>query len=302
MGDLEILSPGLFTTVQDSGRYGYQSYGIPVSGAMDMYAYRMANYILGNSESDAVLEATISGPRILFHSSMLISLTGGDMSPSLNGETVDMWRSIEIRPGDVLSFGELKSGARTYIAFSGGLDVPIAMGSRSTYTRGEIGGYFGRQLHEGDKLKVFRKTGIDGGSFSRRLNPLYIPEYSKEKQVRVVLGPQKEYFSERGIETFLSSEYRCTAQIDRMGYRLAGPEVESISGTDIVSDGIAFGAIQITNGGEPIIMMSDRQTVGGYAKIACVVWEDLSKIAQSKSGDKIRFKGVGIEEVQRARL
>lgn len=302
MSDLEIISPGLFTTVQDSGRYGYQSYGIPVSGAMDMYAYKMANYILGNSESDAVLEATISGPRILFRSTMEIALTGGDMSPSLNGDMVEMWRSIEVKPGDVLSFGELKSGARTYIAFSGGLDIPLTMGSRSTYARGEIGGYLGRQLHEGDKLKVFRKAGLDGGSFSKRLNPLYVPEYSKEKQVRVVLGPQKEYFSDRGIETFLCSEYRCTAQIDRMGYRLTGPKVESISGTDIVSDGIAFGAIQVTNGGDPIIMMSDRQTVGGYAKIACVVYDDLSKIAQSKSGDRIRFKSVAIEEVQRARL
>jgi antagonist of KipI len=298
MGDLEIVRPGIYTTVQDSGRYGYQSCGIPVSGAMDRYSYKAANYILGNDLESAVIEATVLGPRIEFNSSMEIAITGADMSPSINGSSIEMWRSLNIKAGDCLDFGELKSGARTYIAFSGGIDIPKVMESRSTYVRGKIGGYAGRQLLEGDRLKVFGSGKEESKWISRVLDPKYIPKYRDEIELRVILGPQAEHFTPRGIETFLSSEYRCTPQIDRMGYRLSGSPIESISGTDIISDGIAFGAVQVSNSGEPIVMMADRQTVGGYAKIACIVSEDISKIAQAKTGDTIKFRKVTIEEVQ----
>lgn len=295
MGKIKIISPGFLTTVQDKGRYGYQQFGVPVSGVMDEFSYRIGNILVGNNESEAVLEVTMLGPQIEFKSTEIISVTGGNLSPKINNKEVSMWRSIKVNKGDILSFGGIKSGCRSYIAFSGGIEVPIIMGSKSTYIKGKIGGYDGRNLKAGDLLNIGQSENI----FIERIIPdKYIPIYNNELNVRVVLGPQKEYFTDKGIETFLSNQYTVTNECDRMGFRLHGVEIEHVNGADIISDGISFGAIQIPGHGKPIIMMADRQTTGGYTKIGNVISVDIHKIAQAKPGDKIKFEEISVEEAQ----
>lgn len=295
MGKIKIINPGFFTTVQDKGRYGYQQFGVPVSGVMDNFAHRIGNILVENNELEAVLEITMIGPQIEFHSTETISITGGNLSPRINSKEVSMWRSIKVNKGDVLSFAGIKSGCRSYIAFYGGIEVPIIMGSKSTYMKGNIGGYEGRNLKAGDLLNIEQSENV----FKEQNIPdKYIPIYNNELDVRVVLGPQAEYFTDKGIETFLSNQYTVTNECDRMGFRLDGPEIEHVEGADIISDGIGFGAIQIPGHGKPIIMMADRQTTGGYTKIGNVICVDLHKIAQAKPGDKIKFEEISVEEAQ----
>lgn len=299
MGKINILNQGLLTLIQDTGRYGYQQFGVPVSGVMDSFAHRIGNILVDNDETEAVLEVTMMGPQIVFQSDEVIAITGGDLSPMINGTAAQMWKSIHVKEGDRLSFGGMKKGCRSYIAFAGGIDVPEIMGSKSTYMKAKIGGFEGRPLKTGDVLNI----GVPKKDYyqvkDRVVPSKYIPQYDNTSEVRVVLGPQDECFTQKGIETFLGSEYTVTNECDRMGFRLDGNEIEHVDGGDIISDGIAFGAIQIPGHGKPIIMMADRQTTGGYTKIANVISIDLFKIAQSKPGDKIIFKIVTIEEAHR---
>lgn len=296
MGSIKIIKSGLLTTVQDNGRYGYQKFGVPVSGVMDSFSQRVSNRLVGNDLNEAVLEVTFLGPTIEFLEDRVIAITGGDLSPMINQKSIAMWKSIYVKKGDILSFGGIKRGCRSYISFDGGIDVPLVMGSKSTYIKGKIGGFEGSALKVGDILKC----GSPNYNFKfikgRALCSKYKPEYTNEIIVRVILGPQEDYFTDRGVNTFLSSEYTVTNQIDRMGYRLDGETIEHRKGADIISDGIAFGAVQIPNDGKPIIMMADRQTTGGYAKIGNVISTDLSKIAQAKQGDKIRFRAISMDE------
>ncbi|QEK11404.1 biotin-dependent carboxyltransferase family protein [Crassaminicella thermophila] len=298
MGTINVIYPGLLTSVQDEGRYGYQQFGVPVSGVMDSFSHRVANILVGNDEKEAVLEVTMLGPKIVFENDSVIAITGGDLSPMINGKAISMWESIYVKKGDQLSFGGIKSGCRSYIAFAGGIDVDVIMGSKSTYMKGKIGGFEGRALKAGDIVKI----GVPKEDLSiligRKVSQKYIPKITSPFEVRVVLGPQDEYFTQKGINTFLSNEYIVTNECDRMGFRLDGEAIEHVDGGDIISDGIAFGAIQIPGHGKPIIMMADRQTTGGYTKIANVISSDLYKIAQAKPNDKIRFKKVGIKEAQ----
>ncbi|MBF8982550.1 biotin-dependent carboxyltransferase family protein [Lutibacter sp. B2] len=295
MGTIKIINPGFLTTVQDQGRYGYQQFGVPVSGVMDNFSHRIANILVRNYELEAVLEVTMLGPQIEIQSNEIISITGGDLSPRINGQEISMWRSIKVNEGDILSFAGMKNGCRSYIAFSGGIDVPIIMGSKSTYMKGKIGGYEGRNLKAGDLLNIEQSEKL----FKERMVPnKYIPKYTNEFHVCVILGPQDEYFTDKGIQTFLSNQYTVTNECDRMGFRLDGEEIEHVEGADIISDGIGFGAIQIPGHGKPIIMMADRQTTGGYTKIANVISSDLYKIAQAKPGDKIGFEKISVEEAQ----
>ncbi|WP_053955301.1 biotin-dependent carboxyltransferase family protein [Inediibacterium massiliense] len=298
MSQIKIVHPGLLTTIQDEGRYGYQQFGVPVSGVMDDFAYRVGNILVGNEEKEAVLEVTMMGPTIEFEEEGILSITGGNLSPMMNGKSIAMWRSIYVKKGDTLSFGAVKSGCRSYIAFSGGMDIPMIMGSRSTYMKAKIGGLEGRALKSGDIVPLgVSKEKLK--SFSSRILPSkYIPKYEKEIEVRVLLGPQEDVFTDEGIHTFLSKPYIVTNECDRMGFRLDGEEIEHINGGDIISDGINFGAIQIPGHGKPIIMMADRQSTGGYTKIANVISVDLYKIAQAKPMDQIMFKKVDIKEAQ----
>ncbi|MBO8169123.1 MAG: biotin-dependent carboxyltransferase [Thermoanaerobacteraceae bacterium] len=289
-----VHNPGLLTTVQDAGRFGYQHIGMPTAGVMDFFAYQAANRLVGNSSGEAVLECTLVGPTLEFTEDALVAVTGGDLSPQLDGMPLPMWESCLVSRGSKLSFQGVRSGARAYIAVAGGIDVPLVMGSRSTYLRGKLGGLEGRKLRQGDYLPVGK---TDGRPSLLRVKPDCIPDYSRET-VRVVLGPQDDYFTSEGIKTFLNETYEVTKNSDRMGYRLTGPTIEHGKGADIISDGIPLGGIQVPGHGEPIIMMVDRQTTGGYPKIATVITPDISLVAQKNPGDRIKFAQVTLEEAQ----
>ncbi|MYD50347.1 MAG: biotin-dependent carboxyltransferase [Dehalococcoidia bacterium] len=295
----EIRDPGLLTTIQDRGRYGYQRYGVPVSGAMDEFALRMANLMAGNDQNAAALEATVQGPRIEFHTSTWIAVTGADMTPEVDGQPVPMWESLEIEEGSVLEFGDLRDGMRAYIAVRGGIDVPVVMGSRSTYLKGCFGGLEGRALKAGDILSTL-PTEPDT-ALSKRLPKDYTaPVYGGTHRLRVVLGPQQHAFDSNALSRFLSSRYRVHSDSDRMGYMLDGPMIEHLEGADIVSDGNPPGAIQIHGDGIPRILLSDRGTTGGYTKIATVISVDLPSLAQALPGQSVSFRQVTVEEAQDA--
>lgn len=288
---------GLYTTVQDYGRMGYQSSGFHVCGVMDRHSYWIANLLLDNKDTDAVLEFTVCGPTFYFTEDAVISITGGDFDPKINGEKIPMYHAVEVKMGDELEMGFCKSGTWGYIAFAGGLDVPLVMGSRSTDVKCGIGGINGRKIKDGDKIDFINSVKKLPNMKERFVEA---PDYSEEVvNIRVTMGPQDDYFTQDGIDTFLSNEYSVTHEIDRMGYRLDGPEIEhNEKGADIVSDGIAKGAIQVPHHGKPIVLLSDRQTTGGYTKIANVISVDISKLVQCKYPQKVKFTAVSVEEAQ----
>ena len=293
---LEIIEPGLLTTIQDRGRYGYQRFGVPVSGAMDTFALRAANLLVRNDQGAAALEMTVLGPRIRFLDDTWFALAGADLSPTLDGVPVVSWQTISAKKDSVLSFQGAQDGMRSYLAVAGGFDVPLVMGSRSTYTKTAMGGFEGRPLKAGDVLSSLDVA--SDAEFVELKLPEHIqaPTYGHKHQVRVILGPQKEAFTSSGIDTFLNSEYTVTIQSDRMGYRLEGPVIEHVSGPDIVSDGIPLGAIQVPGDGRPIVLLTDRGTTGGYTKIATVISTDIGILAQALPGDTITFQAIAIED------
>lgn len=293
MSKIKIIKAGLFTTIQDKGRWGYQRFGMSVAGSMDHFATRVANMLVGNDEYAEVLECTFLGPEIEFMCDEIISLTGANMNPKINGEPVLMWTSLRIKEGDKLSFSGVVSGLRTYIAFSRGLNVPEVMGSRSTFVRGNLGGLDGRKLVNGDEIDLGQNKLASTGSY---LPNRFIPRYERENTIRVVMGPQDDHFTDEALETFLNSTYNVTSEADRMGYRLDGPKIVHKTGADIISDGIVFGSIQVPGHGSPILMMADRATTGGYTKIATVITPDLAILAQMGPGWSMNFKKVSVYE------
>ena len=295
----EVLDPGLLTTVQDRGRYGYQRYGVPVSGAMDQFAFRMANLMAGNDQDAAALEVTVRGPKIEFQNSTWIAVTGADISPEVDGQPISMWESFEIEEGGILSFGDLRDGMRAYVAVHGGIDVPPVLGSRSSYLKGRFGGLEGRALQAGDLLSTLPKDGID--FIPKRLPSSYTaPVYGGIHRLRVIPGPQDHAFEPEALSRFLNSRYRIHPDSDRMGYMLDGPKIDHREGADIVSDGNPPGAIQIHGDGIPRILLADRGTTGGYTKIATVVSADLPSLAQALPGQSVSLRQVTIEEAQEA--
>ena len=297
---ITVLNPGLLTTVQDQGRIGYQQFGVSVSGVMDPRSASLANILVGNDEKEAVLECTMMGPHLQFNQANCIAITGGDLMPTLDGKPIPNYTAVKVEAGQVLKFTMPKTGCRAFIAFAGGLDIPEVMGSRSTYMKAKIGGVEGRKLAKDDVIG-FRapKAELKNMNF-RSMASEFVPR--KEYTVRVVLGPQDDYFTDAGIQTFLSEVYSVTAEFDRMGCRLEGAVIQHKEGGDIISDGIAFGAIQVPSSGQPIIMLGDRQTTGGYTKIANVISADFRILAQLKQGDKVRFEKVSVKAAQDALL
>ena len=294
MKDITILDGGLMTTIQDKGRPGFQQYGMSVSGAMDDFSMRVGNLLVGYEPYEAVLETTILGPTVQFNVNTVIAITGAKMNPQINSKPVPMWRSILVNSGDILTFLGLISGCRSYIALAGGIGIESVMGSKSTYVRGAIGGLNGNKLQVGDEFDLDLKNKDLSGLDNKRIPQEYLPIYANTCEIRVVLGPQDDYLTQETISVFFESEYEVTNEADRMGYRLSGSKIEHIQGADIISDGIALGSIQVPRYGMPIIMMADRQTTGGYTKIATVISSDLAILAQLRPGDKIRFKQVSI--------
>ena len=289
----QVLKPGLFTTIQDTGRHGYLKYGVPVSGAMDQFSLIAANLLVANNEGDACLETTLIGPELQALADAQIALTGGDCSPRIGDHSVPMWQTLTLREGDVLSFGRMKSGCRVYIAIRGGIDVPLVLGSRSTHVRGGFGGNCGRQLKAGDTIDGFNTKPLLNEC---RLPEELIPQLSNHFKANVILGPQAEMFTEKGEKTFLSNAYKVTLEADRMGYRLEGPAIEHKGKADIVSDALLPGAIQVPKNGKPILIMKDAQTTGGYPKIAVVIASGISSLGQAKPNDEIEFSKISIRQ------
>lgn len=285
---IAVLQAGLFTTVQDQGRWGYQAYGMPVAGAMDRYAFRVANLLVGNKPDAASLEMTLRGGMFRFERECLVAVCGADMRTTLDGREIANWSSFQVSPGGELCCNYAGAGCRAYLAVRGGINVHPVLGSRSTYTRAGVGGLEGRALRAGDILPVGGDTAADVRP--QRLAARYIPDYTGPIKLRVLLGPQDDCFPPTGLETFFSSTYTVSTDADRMGYRLDGPVVAHRGKPDIVSDALGQGAIQVPGHGMPIIMMADRQTTGGYTKLGAVIGPDLSKLAQAKPGDAILFK------------
>lgn len=287
-----VLTPGSYTTVQDNGRYGYQQMGVPVSGALDLFSFRIANLLVGNPEECAVLEISIAGPRLAVLKEADVSLTGADMRAKLNNKPVGPWTSFRVTPGDVLAFYQVRSGCRSYMAVTGGVDTPVVMGSRSTYVGGQFGGYHGRPLKKGDILKRGQGRLLDA---PKRLCSAHRPRYLSEIVLRAIAGPQDFYFRE-GFEIFFQSVFSVSTRSDRMGYRLQGPEIfqREDMPKSIISEPSMPGGIQISPDRQPIILLVE-QTMGGYAKIATVISTDIPKVAQATPGDTIEFEEISLE-------
>ena len=297
---VEVIKGGAFSTVQDLGRYGYQRFGVPVSGALDQFALRVGNLLVGNEEGDAGLEATFMGPTLRFHFDATIAITGADLSPVLDGRPIPGWATVSIPAGSTLSFKGPRDGIRSYVCVRGGIDVPTVMGSRSTFTRSQFGGFQGRALATGDMLPVADSDSATLQSAERSLASRDIPRYGHHHTLHVTMGPQDDAFTPSGMDTFLASEFTVTPMFDRMGNRLEGPVIEHTQGADIVSDGTSRGAVQVPGSGKPIVLLADCGTTGGYTKIATVVSTDLSRMAQAQPEDTVVFRSVSLEEAHRA--
>lgn len=297
---IQVLQPGLLTTVQDQGRFGHQRIGMSPAGAMDLHSMRLANLLVDNDRDEAVLEMTMLGPRLQFARGCVFAVTGADMGARLDGEMVPWGCAVTAPAGSVLQFGAARSGCRAYLAVAGGFDVPVLYGSKSTLLRSSLGGFQGRKLQTGDLLPLAAPRTEVANQSIRRLPPQ--PPFSRSITVRVIPGPQEDRFSQRGLDTFYHSTFTVTDKSDRMGCRLSGPKIEHSGDPNIISDGIPLGAVQVPGSGEPMIMMSEHQGSGGYTKIANVITVDIPLVAQCPPGAEIRFQAVTVEEAQRLYL
>ena len=296
MSSFLILEAGPLTTIQDLGRPGFLRYGIPPSGPVDLASFLFANRLVGNPDPAAALECTLIGPRLEMRGATVLAVTGADMPVAVNDREIPRWAAVPVHTGDVVKLGSARRGVRAYVAFRRGIDVPLALGSRATYLRGTLGGFHGRQLKKGDLLNLCPPTPAAGPMRERRVRPEVIPSFGDEEEVRVVLGPQADRFTREGIDTFLSERYEVTPQSDRMGVRLKGPAIAHARGHDIISDGIPLGGIQVVGDGQPIILLVDRQSTGGYPKVATVCSFDIGRVGQAKPGQRLRFKAVTVPE------
>jgi antagonist of KipI len=306
---LRVLRAGMLTTVQDLGRTGFQQYGVIVSGVMDPHSLRIANLLVGNPQQAAGLEITLMGPTLLFEQDALIAITGADLSPRINQQLVPAWRPVWVRAGSQLDFGALRFGCRACLAIAGGIDVPLVMNSRSTCLPAQLGGYRGRSLLIDDSLPV----GSASPQAIRRIRQLVeaasdqsmssvtwfagmdLTNYAKEPTIRVIPGSQYDWFTAASQKTFFSETFCISPQSDRMGFRLSGPLLQQQKPRELVSEAVTFGTIQVPADGHPIILMADRPTTGGYAKIAQVIAVDHPVLAQMKPGSTVRFQAITLE-------
>lgn len=284
---ITVVKAGLLASVQDLGRPGFRDSGMPLAGAMDRYALACANLLVGNEPGAAAVELTMIGGSWRFEADTLAALAGADLAGTLDGAPVGPWSSFRARAGSQLTFKPAARGVRAYLAVRGGIDVPLVLGSRSTYTRASVGGLDGRALVTGDRLPVGPAQGR--APKPQALPAGEVPPCGGGATLRVLLGPQDDRFTAEGIATFLSSGYRVTPQNDRMGYRLEGAPIAMRDAPDIITDPLVPGAVQVPGNGQPIVMAADAQTTGGYIKIATVIGPDLRLLAQARPGDLLRF-------------
>ncbi|WCK53422.1 biotin-dependent carboxyltransferase family protein [Aneurinibacillus sp. Ricciae_BoGa-3] len=308
---IKVIKPGLQTTVQDRGRIGFYEIGMPPSGAMDTYSYTISNLLVGNDENAATIEITYMGPELEFQENTVIAVTGGQIPPKINGQLVPMWETLIVKAGDVLSFEFMKAGARVYLAVAGGIDVPEIMGSRSTYTLCGIGGFEGRALQAGDLLQIgsAQSYKVKEGT---RVDSKFTTQFSNSNEIRVIMGLCSYRFTAESKKQFLSIDWTVTPEANRIGYRFKGERLSFVpreqpfgagsNPSNVVDLGYPIGSIQVPDGVEPIALLNDAVTGGGYATIATVINADLNRMAQIKTNEKVRFISVTLEEALQARL
>lgn len=289
MGRVKVIKGGIMTTIQDLGRFGYQSWGVPQSGAMDTSAFSLGNIALGNSTNAPGLECTIDGPTLKMEDDAVLCITGADMSPTIDGRPCPLWQTVYVPQGAILEFQRLRSGCRSYINFRGGLINPLILGSASAFFKEA-----GRQkVKSGDVLL----TGNSPGGPVEVVIPEELRNIPFGNQViRALPGPQDNLFNQEAQRVFWTSEFQVSEQANRMGYRLVGPAIKSENTLSVLSQGIPLGAIQVDGEGTPIVLLRDRQTVGGYPVIATVITVDVDLFAQLKPGDTLHFKPVMLEQ------
>ena len=297
---MEILSPGILTSIQDLGRYGYGRYGVAPSGALDPFSLRIANLLVGNRPDQAGLETMLLGPAIRVLADIVVAVTGGNLQPLLNKQPIEMWRSHNLKKDDILSFGSMASGLRAYVAVAGGIRITPVMGSRSTNLPSGFGGFQGRALIKNDILtsaNPCRQLQTQICVF----NEAWIPHYPNRWSLRILWGPQDDHFPDESRASFLSAAYQMSSDSDRTGIRLEGtlirtkPDIQA----SIISEGVITGSVQIPGDGKPIIILGETVT-GGYRKIATVISADLPLLGQIKPGDTVGFSAVSLDEARRA--
>jgi antagonist of KipI len=286
--EMTILKPGWSTSVQDLGRLGHRNEGVPLSGAMDPVALRIANLLVGNPETSAALEVTLSGAELSFSQGAVVAVCGAEYSG------IPAWRPFVLQPGEILKLGDCTRGYRGYIAVRGGLDVPLVLGSRSTYLPGGWGGWAGRKLEAGDQLPIGAARPLTAPVPGISASWSLLPSYAAEPILRVILGAQAAWFG----ASLGAATYKVSPQSDRMGLRLGGPKLTAKGGKELVSSGVVPGTVQVPPDGQPIVLGADAQTIGGYPRAAQVVAVDLPVVAQLRPGDVVKFRPITLAEAQ----
>jgi antagonist of KipI len=306
MAVIQVQEPGLFTTVQDLGREGFGPLGVSASGATDAISLRLGNRLVGNAQGAAGLEMTLLGGTFLFRDGGLVALTGSDFGATLDGKPLELWTSFETRPGQTLRMGPTRSGARCYLCVRGGIEVRPFLGSASTHILSGLGGHEGRALQKGDVVSIGppsggglewtgKSAGLGEGVRKRKLSARALQGLEARKVLRVTPGPQSDWFPEAAQRMFYESRYRVAEESNRMGIRLEGAAIPEVSGGKMISEGVSLGAVQVPDGGQPIILFVEQQTTGGYPKIANVISADLHSVGQLRPRDEIRFERVDWE-------
>lgn len=297
---IRVIKPGLLTTVQDLGRPGYQQYGVAVGGALDAFAARVANLIVGNDDNAALLEIAQTGPDLLFEREALVAWNGGDFDAMIGGQPLPRDRAVRVAAGETVSFGVARAGLRAWLAVAGGIDVPLVLGSRATYRRAGIGGHEGRPLKAGDGLKTFSPgewaTALLATLRTRAqratvwtVRPETLGQPASAGVVRAVLGPEWDWFSAEAQRAFFSSDWTATQEADRMGVRLHGTELTLVKPREMISSAVNTGVVQVPPSGQPIVLLPSRQSVGGYPRIAAVATADIGRFTQLRPGEKVSF-------------
>ncbi|WP_368488258.1 biotin-dependent carboxyltransferase family protein [Clostridium sp. BJN0013] len=310
--NISVLKSGFLTTIQDLGRVGYQKYGVIVGGAMDTYALRVGNILIGNKEGEGALEITLIGPYLSMPKGTLFSITGGDFLPTIDEKTVPMWRPVYLNRDAILKFSNCRLGCYGYLCVAGGFDVPEIMGSKSTYIKAKIGGYSGRALKEGDRINLnppeVQSVNIINTLWKKSASQIfttvnwYVRGYKEENSahsfIRIVRGRNFKDFTEGSLKRFFHDPFKISHQSDRMGYRLLGPTLKLRKTFDMISEAVSFGTVQIPLDGNPIILLADRQTTGGYPKIGEIASVDIGKIVRMKPGEKIIFREISLKDAE----
>jgi antagonist of KipI len=295
MSAVIVLKPGLQTTIQDRGRWGWQAQGVPVAGPMDPCAHRLANALAGNDPGAATLEVTLVGPELEFEDERVIAVAGAEFEVTVDGRSVPPQSAFVVSSGSHLRFGARKKGARAYVAVAGGISVPPILGSRATHLISAMGGIDGRALKAGDRLPLGDPMRARNTMSAQPLMPIVsLPD--THATIRVLAGPQQDYFTPDALDVLQSMPYTISQRSDRMGFRLDGPVLTHVRGADIISDATPLGVLQVPASGLPILLMADRQTAGGYPKIATVIAADMSVAGQLGPGDTIAFRVCSLGE------